>query len=294
MAFSSSVLGAKGGRVKIGFNMLLWTPFVTDEHFPLFEKLKKTGYDGVEIPLFNGDAAHYAKVGAALKDNGLGCTVVTVIPDKAHSPISPETRDREGALSYLKWAVECAAALHADVLCGPYYQPLGSFSGKGPTADEKERAAEVHRGIACIAQDAGVLLAIEPLNRFECYFLNTLRDAVEYAKRVGHPNCKAMYDTFHGNIEEKDPVGCIRQYAGALGHFHVSASDRGTPGRDHVPWDAVFPALRKGGYDRWITIEAFGRAMPDLAATTCVWRDLSGSPEEVYTEGYQLIAKGWQ
>lgn len=279
--------------MKIGFNMLLWTPFVTEEHFALFATLKETGYDGVEIPLFNGTPEHYATVAAALKDHGLDCTAVTVIPDKAHSPISPDARDREGAVEYLKWAVDCCAALGAEVLCGPYYQPLGVFSGNGPTNDEKECAAEVHRKIAAVAQDAGVLLTIEALNRFECYFLNTLHDAVEYVNRVGHPNVRAMYDTFHGNIEEKDPVGCIREHAGALGHFHVSASDRGTPGRDHIAWHETFGALRQGGYDGWITIEAFGRALPDLAATTCVWRDLSKNAEEVYTEGFRLISEGW-
>ena len=280
--------------MKIGFNMLLWTPFVTKEHFPLFETLKKTGYDGVEIPLFGGEPAHYAKVAQGLKDSGLACTAVTVIPDKAHSPISPEAADREGAVSYLKWAVDCCAALNAEVLCGPYYQPLGVFSGKGPTETEKDYAAEVHRRVADWAQDAKVLLTIEPLNRFECYFLNTLRDAADYVKRVGHPNLKAMYDTFHGNIEEKDPVGCIRDHGPLLGHFHVSANDRGTPGPDHVPWAETFRALRQSGYDRWLTIEAFGRSLPDLAATTCVWRDLSKSPEEVYEEGFRVISEGWK
>ena len=279
--------------MRIGFNMLLWTPFVTEEHFPLFEKLKAAGYDGVEIPLFSGDPGHYAQVARALADNGLACTTVTVIPDEAHNPISPDAANREGAVSYLKWAVDCSAALGAEVLCGPYYQPLGVFTGKGPTADEKERAAEVHRAVADIAADAGVLLAIEALNRFECYFLNTLRDATEHVQRVGHPNFKAMYDTFHGNVEERDPVGCIRNHVAALGHFHVSATDRGTPGRDHAAWAETFRALKHGGYNGWLTIEAFGRALPDLAATTCVWRDLSGSPEEVYEEGYRLIADGW-
>jgi D-psicose/D-tagatose/L-ribulose 3-epimerase len=280
--------------MKIGFNMLLWTPFVNEEHFPLFEKLKKTGYDGVEIPLFSGNVEHYAWVGRVLKDHGLGCTAVTVIPDKAHSPISPEAPDREGAVTYLKWAVDCCEALGADVLCGPYYQPLGVFSGKGPTEEEKTRAAEVHRRVADHAQAANVLLTIEALNRFECYFLNILHDTADYVRRVNHPNVKAMYDTFHGNVEEKDPVGCIRKHGNTLGHFHVSASDRGTPGRDHVPWAETFRALRQSGYDRWLTIEAFGRTLPDLAATTCVWRDLSSSPEEVYTEGFKLISEGWQ
>ncbi len=280
--------------MKIGFNMLLWTPFVAEEHFPLFDDLKKTGYDGVEIPLFNGEPTHYANVGRALRDTGLECTAVTVIPDKAHSPISPDSRDREGAVEYLKWAIDCCAAMEAEVLCGPFYQPLGVFSGQGPTEDEKAWAAEVHRTVAAYARDAKVLLTVEALNRFECYFLNTLEDASDYVRRVGHPNFKAMYDTFHGNIEEKDPVGCIRAHVGALDHFHISASDRGTPGRDHVPWAETFRALRQGGYDGWLTIEAFGRAMPDLAATTCVWRDLSRSPEEVYIEGFELISQGWQ
>lgn len=280
--------------MKIGFNMLLWTAFVTEEHFPCFEELKRVGYDGVEIPLFNGTPAHYRNVARVLKDNGLSCTAVTVIPDQAHSPVSPDAGDREGARDFLKWAVECCAALGAEVLCGPYYQPLGVFTGQGPTEDEKNRAAEVHRDIADSAADAKVLLTVEPLNRFECYFLNTLQDAADYVKRVGHPNFKAMYDTFHGNIEEKDPIGCIRDHSGTLGHFHVSASDRGTPGRDHVAWPETFRALHSGGYDGWLTIEAFGRAMPDLAATTCVWRDLSGSPEEVYEEGWRLISRGWE
>ncbi len=280
--------------MRIGFNMLLWTPFVAEEHFPLFAKLKSTGYDGVEIPLFSGDPAHYAQVGKALADHGLECTTVTVIPDRARNPISPDAKDRAGAVDFLKWAVECSAALGAEVLCGPYYQPLGVFTGKGPTEEEKAFAAGVHRIIAGIAQEAGVLLAIEALNRFECYFLNTLRDAAAHVRRVDHPNFKAMYDTFHGNIEERDPVGCIREHAAALGHFHVSATDRGTPGRDHAAWADTFRALKQGGYDGWLTIEAFGRTLPDLAATTCVWRDLSGSPEEVYEEGYHLIAEGWE
>ena len=73
--------------MKIGFNMLLWTPFVEAEHFPLFEKIKETGYDGVEIPIFGGDVTHYWEVGKAIKDQGMDCTVVSIIPDEEHNPI---------------------------------------------------------------------------------------------------------------------------------------------------------------------------------------------------------------
>jgi len=279
--------------MKIGFNMLLWTPFVTEEHFGLFEALKATGYDGVELEIFEGTPEHYAKVGQVLDDTGLERTGVTIMPDEKRNPGSADAGLRRAAADHMKWAVECAAALGAPVLAGPFYQPLGKFSGKGPTEDEKARCAEVHREAADAAAGADITLTVEPLNRFECYFLNTIADAAAYAKRVDRPNFGIMYDTFHANLEERDPVGCITENIDLIRHVHVSENDRGTPGRGHVPWAETFRALRGGGYDGWLTIESFGRTLPELAATTCVWRDLSGSAEEVYTEGFRLIRDGW-
>ncbi len=280
--------------MKIGFNVLLWTPSVTEEHFPLFEKLKTTGYDGVEIPIFGGEVTHYRKIAQAIKNNGLECTVVTVIPDEEHNPISPDASHRQGAVDYLTNVIECSAALEAQVICGPFYQPMGVFSGQPPTELEKQHAVDVHRKVADLAQQANIKMAVESLSRFECYFLNTLQDAAEYARQVNRPYFGIMYDTFHGCIEEKDPAGCISENIDMLEHFHISENDRGTPGRGHNPWPEIFKALRRGGYDKWLTIEAFGRDLPELAATTRVWRDLSGSPEECYTEGYRLIKNQWQ
>ena len=120
--------------MKIGINMLLWTPFVTGDHFPLFGTLKAVGYDGVEMPMFDGTPEHYATVARALADNGLGCTAVTVVPSEDCSPISADARKRRAAVDRIKWAVDCSEALGADVLCGPYYQPLGVFSGAGASA----------------------------------------------------------------------------------------------------------------------------------------------------------------
>jgi D-psicose/D-tagatose/L-ribulose 3-epimerase len=279
--------------VRTGFNLLLWTTHVGDEHLPLLERLKATGYDGVEIPLFQGDVGHFRRLAQATRDNGLACTTVTVLPDEAHSAISPDAGSREGALDHFKWAIECSAALGSDVLCGPFHQPLAVFSGQGPSEDEKARAAEVHRAAAGIAAGAGLVLAIEPLNRFECYFLNTMAETRAYVQRVGHPAFGALYDTFHANIEEQDPVGVIGRTADVIRHVHVSENDRGTPGKGHVPWNATFKALRGAGYDGWLTIEAFGTALPALAAATKVWRDFFPSREEVYEDGLQTIRAGW-
>ena len=280
--------------MKVGFNMLLWTTHVTEEAFPLLEAIKKVGYDGVEIPLFEGQPEHFEKVGKAIKDNGLTCTSVTVIPDEEHNPVSPDAANRQGAAQHLKWAIDCSAALASDVLCGPFYQPLGVFTGQPPTEEEKQRAAEVHRQAAELAAKVNVSLGVEFLNRFECYFLNTMADAADYVKRVDHPNCGVLYDTFHANIEEKDPVGCISKHIDAINHVHISENDRGTPGKGHIDWPGTFKTLRSSGYDGWLVIEAFGRALPDLAAATRVWRDFFPDREQVYTEGLKFVKEQWQ
>jgi D-psicose/D-tagatose/L-ribulose 3-epimerase len=278
--------------MKYGMNMLLWSTHVTSDLFPTIAKLKKTGFDGIEVPLFEGDIAHYKSVRKELDNQGLGCTAVTCVgPD--HNPISPDEKVRAAALERLKWAIDCTATLGSGVLCGPFHSPLGVFSGAGPTADEKKYGADVLRQAADYAQKSKVLLTIEYLNRFECYFLTTAADTKALVQSVNHPNFKAMYDTFHANIEEKNIAQTIKSFAGTFAHVHISENDRGTPGTGHVHWDETFKALRQVKYDGWLTIESFGRALPDLAAATKVWRDLFPSAEEVYTQGLRFTKEKW-
>ena len=277
--------------MKIGFNMLLWTTNLVEDQFDLLKKIKDVGYDGVEIPIFGGEekVSHFANIGKVLKDNGLDCTSVTVIPDEDRSPISNNEKSRANALEYMKWAIDCSAALGSEILGGPYHQPLGIFSGEPPTQKEKEHAAKVHQDAADYAKQVSINLSIEPLNRFECYFLNIGQDASDYVDLVDRDNFGYLYDTFHANIEEKDPVGIINKTIKNINHIHISENDRGTPGKGNVPWAETFEAIKNSGYDGWLTIEAFGRALPDLAAATRVWRDFFPSKEEVYEEGYKFI-----
>jgi len=279
--------------MKTGFNLLLWTSFVRDEHFPLLEKLAKAGFDGVEIPILEGDPKHYRRVLDALKSNGLACTVVTNMPDAEHNPVSPAKKLRDNALDFMKRVIDCAQTLEAKILCGPFYQPVAVFSGTGPTAEEKARAADHARASAEYAEKAGITLAVEFLNRFEAYVLTTMDGVAEHVKAVGMPNFKAMFDTFHANIEEDDPVASIRRHSDIIVHVHISETNRGVPGRGHNDWPGIFRALRSGGYDNWLTIEAFGRVIPAFAAATRIWRDLYESTDVVYTEGLRLIQAAW-
>jgi D-psicose/D-tagatose/L-ribulose 3-epimerase len=278
--------------MKIGMNLLLWATHVTEEHYPDLEKIKATGFDGVEIPIFAGDDAHYQKLGKKLNELQLKASAVTVATPEA-SPISPDPIIRKAAVERLKTIVRQSAILGADILCGPFHQALGVFSGVGPTEEECERVAEVHREVADEAQRHGVVLAIEFLNRFECYFLNTMAAAAAHVRRVGHPNFKAMFDTFHANIEEENLPKAFTENAAAIAHVHVANNDRGVPGRGHIDFAAIFRVMKAAGYDGWLTIEAFGRALPELVEPTRVWRDFFKRPDEVLTEGYQFVRDTW-
>jgi D-psicose/D-tagatose/L-ribulose 3-epimerase len=279
--------------MKVGMNLLLWTAFVTEEHFPILEKIKKTGYDGVEIPLFDGDAEHYKKIKKELDNLGLGCSAVTVVNAETN-PISPDASIRKAGLERIKWALDMTSVMGGDLLAGPYHSALGVFSGQPPTADERRRAVEVLTQAADHAQKVKVKIAIEYLNRFECYFLTNAMDAKNLVREINHPYFGTMYDTFHANIEEKNISHAIASMEDTYVHVHISENDRGTPGSGHVHWDETFKALRKAKYDGWLTIEAFGRALPDLAAATKIWRDMFPSPEDVYGNGFKFIKEKWE
>ncbi len=282
--------------MKIGINLLLWTGHVGEEHIPVLQALKAAGYDGVEVPVFDTtDLDHYRRLGGVLDDIGLARTVVAIIPDEAHSPISPDAQHRHAAVDHVRRVIDCSAALGATVLAGPWFQPLGVFSGEKPSEAELGRCAEVHQRIMPLARDAGLTAALEPLNRFEAHLLNTCEQASAYVARVAEPGFGILYDTFHANIEERDPVQALRglHASGALTHVHISENDRGTPGRGHAAIRQTIAALKALNYDGWLTIEAFGRGVPELAAATRVWRDFFANPEEVYTEGLAYIRTCW-
>ena len=281
--------------MQAGMCMLLWTTHVREAHLPLLDRVREAGFDGVEVPMFEGAPEHYGWLKARIADAGLRATAVGVVPDAARNPISADPAGRQGGGRHLDWLLDCAAALGAEVLCGPFHQPLGQFSGAGPTDAELDRLAEAHVAMAERAAEVapGMKLAIEPLNRFEAYVLNTAAQAAAHVARVGRPNFGYLYDTFHANIEEADPVAAIGETIGEIAHVHISENHRGAPGEGHIDHAAAIRALKAAGYDGWLTVEAFGQALPDLAAATRVWRPLYAREDDVLAGGVRVIRGGW-
>jgi len=280
--------------IRYGMNLLLWTSEVTEEHFPLLAQLKEIGYDGVEVPIFDMDESKVSRIGEELKKNELGTTAVTVCGKDAN-PISPDAAVRQASVAHLKRAVDMCAVCGATHLCGPIHSTLGQLSGAGRTEDEWKWGKDVLSQVAEHGKANNVTLVVEYLNRFECYFLNCAADAAQFCREVDHPNVRMMYDTFHANIEEKSITEAVRACSDYLAHVHISENDRSTPGRGAVNWDETFTALKDAGYsDGYLMLEAFGLALPDLAAATCIWRKMFNTEIELATEGLKFMKSRWE
>ncbi|MEO8882330.1 MAG: sugar phosphate isomerase/epimerase family protein [Devosia sp.] len=262
-------------------------------HLVEIRRLKQLGYDGVEIPILTGQPTHYAWLGKELDAIGLRRTATSVVPSPDASPISSDREIRRRGIAHLDWAFDCARELGAESLGGPMHAPIGHFVGSGPTESELAYAADAHRALAERAAAHDMYLSLEALNRFETYFLNTMAQAKAYAERVGHPAFRIMFDTFHANIEEQSMTGAVETIAGHIGVVHVSENDRGIPGRGHIDFASVFRAVHYTGFDGWVTLEAFGSGLPELAAATRVWRPLFPDFDTLFSESIGFIRKTW-
>ena len=278
--------------MKVGMNLLLWTAAAGEEHLGLIENIKAWGFDGVEFPMFDTAGSPWERLAQHLKDLEMGCTAVGVLPEDA-SLISEDSDARRRGVDFLKAAIDSCVTLGADTLAGPIYHPVGALVGRGPNEDERARAVECLQAVGEHAASAGIAVSVEPLNRFETYFVNCQADSRAITDAVGSGSVGILYDTFHANIEEKDIAAAIRTGGGHINHVHISANDRATPGEDHVDWATNFRTLKEVGYDGWLTIEAFGAWLPELAGATCIWRTMAPSEEHVAREGCKFVRASW-
>ena len=198
---------------------------------------------------------------------------------------------RASTRQFLADAIRVSAESGAEVLAGPFFSAVGYLPGRRRTADEWKWAVENLQSLGEVCDQYNMDLAIEPLNRFECFTLNTADDAVKLCDEINHPRIGLLFDTFHANIEEKNLPAAFTKVARHLKHVHTCENDRGTPGTGHVDWDGVLRAIVASGYDKWMTIESFGPAVKEIATAACVWRDFAPSAEDIAFNGGSFLRR---
>ena len=261
---------------QLGFNLLVWTAAISEKYFPHIERLKKIGYDGIEICMGQTETQPYKDTAKVVRDLGLGITCVTIVGVDAN-PVSPDKAVRARAVDVLKWNIDRTVDCGAKLLCGPFHSAFATFTRADIHPDEYQRSAEVLRAAGDYAKQAGVMLVPEALNRFECYLCNTMAQLRQLIELTDHPNVRAMFDTHHANVEEKSQVSAIETIAPVLVHVHLSENDRGTPGSGHINFREALVALKRANYDGWMMVEAFSRADPGFANAINVWREYNPS-----------------
>lgn len=270
--------------MQIGVNTLLWTAGFSEAHLPLIAKAKALGLDGIELATF--DFASFPAAAArreleAQQMPGILCSALV-------AGMSLATEDealRAQSLEFLQAGVRATAEAGLSLFIGPFCSAVGYLPGRRRTAEEWTRCVDGLQQLGRYAEGFGVRIAVEPLNRFETFFLNTAADARRLCEEVAHPRIGVLYDTFHANIEEKNQAAAIRLLGKHIFHVHTCENDRGIPGSGPIDWPGVIGALKEICYDEWLVIESFGPGIKEIAAAACIWRDLAAQPDDIPTLG---------
>jgi D-psicose/D-tagatose/L-ribulose 3-epimerase len=276
--------------MKFGVNTLIWSATYDHSVRAVLPLIKERGFDGVEVPLFRPAEFPAALVRQDTEAHAIECTICSVLV-QGLSLISDDADVRRKTVLHLRDAIKAGADAGARIIAGPLYCPVGYLPGRRRTVDEWSWAVEGYQSIISTLEENNMTLAIEPLNRFETFFLNTAADAAALCDEVAHRNVGVLFDTFHANVEEKDIAEGFLTVGKHLRHVHTCENDRGTPGSGHVEWDDVFQALRELRYDGWLTIESFGFALGDLSSAASIWRDIELTSESIAFNGVQFLRK---
>jgi D-psicose/D-tagatose/L-ribulose 3-epimerase len=278
--------------MNFGINTFLFTSPFTNHSVHLFKQFKEWGFDSVEIAIENPDDIDPEFVKAELDRHELKCHVVCA----ALSPVIDLRGTLEhqlNALAYLKGLMDKMVTLGATILAGPLYSSVGR-ADMVPADEYLEQWKTVTKHLKTLskyAEERNIRLAIEPLNRFETDFINTVDQGLKMIKDVDSPALCLHMDTFHMNIEEKDQSQAILKAGSYLGHFHACGCDRGTPGNDHINWLGIVHALKSINYKGSIVIESFTPDVKVIARAAAIWRQTELSQESIAKNGVEFLKK---
>jgi D-psicose/D-tagatose/L-ribulose 3-epimerase len=276
--------------IGVGVNAWVWTSPFTADSVELIARAAKLGFDAITLPVEDPGAIDGTAVRAALRASGLRVHVTGAFGptrDLTHD----EPRFREESLRYLADTLALCELWGARLLVGPCYSAVG----KRRHVPAEQRKVEWERAVVGLqragdlAAGHGVVLAVEPLNRFETDLVNTAEQLARLLADVGHPAVKAHLDTFHMHIEEKDVAAAVRRVGRDLVYVDASESDRGTPGTGQVDWLGLAHALREVGYAGDCVIESFTPDCRTIAAAAAIWRPLAPSQDALARDGLAFL-----
>lgn len=276
--------------MRFSINTVLFASPFTSADAKLFKKFRRWGYDAVEILLENPADIDSGPVKRELRQSGLVCGSICAAMSRERD-LRGSSRGQRNGVKYLCQLLDKMVELDCPVLGGPLYSYVGRADAVS-RAEYRSQWKAVVKNLKAVAKHAearGKLVCLEPLNRFETDFLNTVDQGLKLIEDVGSPVLKLHLDTFHANIEEKFLGAAIRRAGRHLGHIHACGSDRGTPGNDHIDWREIADALREIRYRGDIALESVTLDVPRIARSAAIWRRMEPTRDEIAIKGLQFL-----
>lgn len=273
--------------IKFGVSTFVWVSPFSTASFDLLYKVADMGYDIIEVAVEDKDLIDWPKLKKLATETGLKITISGAF-GASRDISSDDTAIRKNGFNYIVDCLHMAEDMDSPIFTGPVYSAVGKTRLVSSDQKQQERTwcLENLREAGDIARSCGVVIGVEPLNRFETDMVNTADQALSLVREIGHSSIKISLDTFHNNIEEKSIPATIRSIGRELlCHVQGNESDRGTPGTGNVDWIGIKQALTDIGYDGAVVIETFGAPSEELAKAASIWRPLANSADELASEG---------
>lgn len=277
--------------MEFGINTWVWvSPLSTERLKTLAPHIAELGFERIELPIESIDDVDFVQAAKIVAASGLKVSCAAAMgPDR--DLIHPDQKVRDNGMAYIRQCIDAVQTVGGRNLVGPIYAAVGRTWQQ--TAGERARDLDILvanlRTLAEYAADHGVVIGLEPLNRFETSFINMASQAIEIIDRVDHPSLGIMLDTFHMNIEEKNLGDAIRATGPRLVHLHACENDRGAPGSGNVDWKGVAQALKDIQYDGPVVIESFTPDVKSIARAAAIWRPLADSSDALANEGLAFL-----
>jgi D-psicose/D-tagatose/L-ribulose 3-epimerase len=280
-------------QVKFGASTWLWTsPFNTDSIEEIFPKVSSMGFDVVEIAVEDPSIIDRGKLVEGLRKYDLEAVICG-----AFGPSRDLTHDDEtvhqNCFQYIDACFDICNAVDAKFLAGPMYSAVGKARMVPPEQRKKEWELAVKniRKVSEMAERKGLMIALEPLNRFESDLVNTVEDVLRLIRDVDHQAARVALDGFHMNIEEPDIVSAFTKTGDKLIHMQVSENYRGTPGTGQTRWDDYRRGLELVNYKGVVSIESFTPQNQELAGAVCFWHPMAESQDGFASDGLSFLKK---
>ena len=272
--------------MKLGIHAYAWCSQWSNDTLDLIDKIKSLGLDFIEIPLMRLDTFDAEAIKSRLEAVELDSVTSTVLLGETDiTSEDPEIRKKGQA--YLEACVRATAAIGGTSFSGVIYSQHVRTLAARPTEDYWKYSADCLRPIAELGEELGVLVGLEPVNRYETFLVNTCEQALKLKQMIDHDQIKVHLDTYHMNIEEKSFYDATLMAGQDLIHYHLCENDRGIPGTGQVDWDGIFKALSEINYQGCAALESFVDMTDNM--NTWVWRQLAPDGDTLLKEGTAFI-----